>query len=85
VGATETGKSRWALDRDEVIIYAGVMLLAIVAPFTGIIFVFDFGGVAIDVLSVLWLPVGLTLGVAYLVQRRHRTTLDDLSDQFFDR
>lgn len=84
MGATGTGKSRWALDRDEATVYGVVMLIAIVAPFSGFIFVVEFGGVAIDVLSLLWLPVGLTLGVAYLVQRRRRTDLDDLSDRFFD-
>ena len=85
MSVAETGKSRWALSQAEVIVYSVVMLIAIVAPFSGLILQVGFGGRPIDVLQLLWLLAGLVLGVVYLGRRRRRTAADDAADQFFDR
>ena len=85
MSVAETGRSRWALSQTEVIYYSAVMLIAIIAPFSGFIFQVDFGGRPIDVLSLLWPLAGLALGAVYLGLRRRPTAADEISDQFFDR
>ena len=85
MSVAETDKSRWALSQTEVIVYSVVMLIAVVAPFSGLILQVGFGGRPIDVLQLLWLLAGLVLGAVYLGRRRRRTAADDAADQFFDR
>lgn len=85
MSATDTDRSRWALSQNEVIVYSVVMLLAFVAPFSGLILEVGFGGEPINLLPLLWPAAGLGLGAVYLGRRRRRTAADDVSDQFFDR
>ena len=85
MSVAEIGRSRWALSQTEVIYYFVVMLIAIVAPFSGLVFRIDFGWRPINVLSLLWPLAGLACGAVYLGLRRRPTAADEISDQFFER
>lgn len=85
MSSADARKSRWALSQGEIAVYAVVMLLAVLAPFSGLILEVGFGGAPVDLRPLLAPLAAVVLGLAYLGQRRRRAAEDDRADEFFSR